>query len=106
MPVPYTNTRQRLLFKHVHCLFQLLPREPSVVNSATISVEEFILAPTSPGNLTLTLTWEMPDRPYGQIENYQIRVLRENISGGEVPHAIQVTVTSEMHVCVADYNLM
>ncbi len=106
MPVPYTNTRQRLLFKCVHCLVQLLPRKPSVVNSATISVEKFILAPTSPGNLTLTLTWEMPDRPYGQIENYQIRVLRENISGGEVPYAIQVTVTSEMHVCVADYNLM
>ena len=47
----------------------------------------------------------MPDRPYGQIENYQIRVLRENVSDGEVPHTIQVILTSKMHVCVADYNL-
>lgn len=70
---------------------------PSAVNAPSISVEEFALV-TSPGNLTLTLSWGMPDRPYGQIKNYQIRVLRVNKSSDEVTPAIVVTLTSPEQV--------
>ena len=59
----------------------------------------FELTSTSSGVIRLVLTWKPPPRPYGKIENYQIRILRQSKKSNDVvKSAIQVATTFKEQV--------
>jgi len=60
-------------------------------------VEEFTL--TSTGKFALVMNWSSPLNPYGEIENYQLRILRQDVRTNETSlGALQLTATAETQV--------
>ena len=49
--------------------------------------------------IILNMTWDEPEKSYGTIENYQLRILRQNVKSGDlVTTAIEVSKTHQNEV--------
>ena len=76
------------------CLVNVYPREPSVPSA---SVSEFYVNET---RVFMNLSLLAPDTPYGDIESYEIVLVREPVPLGEDAFSLNLVRRTELEVCV------
>ena len=64
------------------CLLSAAPEPPNSVNSETITVHDFAIRE---GQLYLNLSWEQPERIYGNITKYSVRITRDPVNPSKDP---------------------